>query len=212
MGGPERAAEDVANLILSQFLSSENINQFFISALTRLQDVDSEEAANAISTWLSNLAEEVSPEIIVYLRDFLSPILDNIDPESTSLRIAEALNSFIKENVTPEAINGLILPLVEAISNINADFLAKYLAQKILELEIIEDVVNEENIAAIILPVLTAIKETNVDNLAQDIVNAIVKSGIFEDTITEDGTLPGMVITENRQTENEHYREYHYRE
>lgn len=196
VGGPERAAEDVANLILSQFLSSENINQFFISALTRLQDIDPEVAANAISTWLSNLAEEVSPEIIVYLSDFLSPILDNIDPQATSLRIAEALNSFIQENVTPEAINGLILPLVEAISNINADSLAKYLAQKILQLEIIEDVVNEENIAAIILPVLTAIKETNVDNLAQDIVNAIVKSGIFEDTITEDrvATIISLLI------------------
>ncbi len=159
MGGPEQAAEDVANLILSQFLSSENISQLFISALTRLQDVDPEVAANAISTWLSNLADEASPEIIIYLSEFLSPILDNIDPQTTSLRIAEALNSFIQENVTPEAINGLILPLVEAISNINADFLAKYLAQKILQLDIIEDVVNEENITALILPVLTAINE-----------------------------------------------------
>ena len=199
VGGPEKAAEDVANLILSQFLSSENINQLFISAITRLQDVDPEVAANAISTWLSNLAEEASPEIIIYLSEFLSPILDNIDPQTTSLRIAEALNSFIQENVTPEAINGLILPLVEAISNINADFLAKYLAQKILELEIFEDLVNEENIAALILPVLEAIKETNVDNLAQDIVQAIVQSGIFEDVITEDrvATIISLVIYTN---------------
>lgn len=199
VGGPEEAARSVADLILAQYLNTENISQAFVAALTTLQQLDPEQTANTISIWLSNLAQEVSPEIINYLSDLLSPILDNLDPEATSLRIAQALSAFIKENVTPESINNLILPLVEAISELNAEALASYLAQKIIQSDLIEKVVTENNIAAILLPVLTSINEANVDELAQNLVNAIVQSGIFEDVITEKrvATIISLLIYTN---------------
>jgi hypothetical protein len=107
-----------------------------------------------IAAWLTNLAEIISPDIIEYLSEKLSPILNNLDPEFTAFKIAQALNGFIKENVTQENIKALILPAIEFISNINAELVARYIAQTILSLDIIKDNINEEAIAAILLPVL----------------------------------------------------------
>jgi len=63
---------------------------------------------------------------------------------------------------------------------------ANFLAERILELDIIEDTINQETIEAVLLPILTSIKETNLEELSQNLINAIVDSGIFEDTITEE--------------------------
>jgi translation elongation factor EF-G len=105
--------------------------------------------------------------------------LDNLDPEFTAFKIAQALNGFIKENVTQENIKALILPAIEFISNINAELVARYIAQTILSLDIIKDNINEEAIASILLPVLQSISEINPEQLSQAIVDAIVNSGDF---------------------------------
>ncbi|NVJ85769.1 MAG: hypothetical protein HWE15_05645 [Algoriphagus sp.] len=186
VGGPEKAAQQVAALIKTQFLSTDTLTQVFTSAINALQNLDPQLVGEKIAAWLTNLAEIISPDIIEYLSDLLSPILDNLDPEFTAFKIAQALNGFIKENVTQENIKTLILPAIEFVSNINAELVARYIAQTILSLDIIEDNINEETIAAILLPVLESISEINPEQLSQAIVNALVNSGIFEDVITED--------------------------
>jgi len=195
-GGAEKAANDVANLILSQFLNTENLNQVFILAINKLQELDPELVASTIATWLINIADDVSPEIIEYLANLLSPILNNIDPEYTAFRIAVALNDFIKENVTDDNIKTLIQPAIEFITNINAELLAEFIATKILSLEILGDIVNQENIVQIILPVLQTINDTNAEDLVQSLINALVDSGIFEDVLTEDrvSTIISLLI------------------
>jgi hypothetical protein len=186
VGGPEKAARQIAALIKTQFLSTDNLKQVFTSAINTLQNLDPQLVGEKIAAWLTNLAEVISPDIIEFLSEKLSPILDNLDPEFTAFKIAQALNGFIKDNVTQENIKALILPAIEFISNINAELVARYIAQTILSLDIIKDNINEEAIASILLPVLQSISEINPEQLSQAIVDAIVNSGIFEDVITEE--------------------------
>ena len=185
-GGAEKVATDLAKLIISEFLNTEKLNQFFVSAINKLQTLDPELVGSTIAAWLVNIADDVAPEIIEYLAKLLSPILNNIDPEYTAFKIAVALNDFIVKNVTEDNIKTLIQPALDFIANINAELLAKFIAKAILSLDIIKDVVNEENIAAILLPVLQSINETNAEDLVQSLINAVVDSGIFEDVITKE--------------------------
>jgi hypothetical protein len=130
VGGPEKAAQQIAALIKTQFLSTDNLKQVFTSAINTLQNLDPQLVGEKIAAWLTNLAEVISPDIIEYLSEKLSPILDNLDPEFTAFKIAQALNGFIKENVTQENIKALILPAIEFISNINAELVARYIAKQ----------------------------------------------------------------------------------
>jgi len=184
--GPEEAANDVASLILSQFLTTENINTALVAALNFFQTIDPETAGITLSQWLLSLEDDISEVLLNTLRDLLSPILDNLNPEETALNIAIALNSFITDNITPENLQNLIQPILEEKVNLNAEEVANFLAELILGLDIIQDNVTEEAIRQFLLPVLQSVQETNVDELSQNIIDAIVASGIFEETITEE--------------------------
>ncbi|TNJ44311.1 hypothetical protein KFZ70_03120 [Tamlana fucoidanivorans] len=196
VGGPEKAADEVAGLIISQFLNQNNISSAFQLGITYLQSIDPEIAGSTIAEWLLSLEPEIGPEIISYLTDFLSPILENINPELTSLAIANALNDFISENITPEKVKSLLLPILEAFANLNAEAVANFFAKVILDLDIIKDTITEENIKNVLLPVLQKIKETDIEQLVQNLIDAVVNSGIFEDTITEErvATIISLLI------------------
>ena len=184
--GPEGAANDIASLILSQFLTTENINTALVAALNFLQTIDPETAGTTLSQWLLSLEDDISEALLNTIRDLLSPILDNLNPEQTALNIATALNSFITDNITPDNLQNLIQPILERIVNLNAEEVANFLAELILGLDIIQDNVTEEAIREFLLPVLQSVQETNVEELSQNIIDAIVASGIFEETITEE--------------------------
>ena len=186
ISGPEQVASDVAGLLLSQFLTSEVISNTFDSAISVLQSIDSEAAGTTLAQWLVNLEDDISPVLFVYIRDFLSPIIDNLDPESTALNIATALNSFIELNITPENVYDLIFPFLEEVTKINAEVVANFLANIIINLDIIKDNLTEEGIAAILLPILESVQETNVDNLVQNLIIALVNSDIFQEEITQE--------------------------
>ncbi|HBH48021.1 MAG TPA: hypothetical protein DDX98_05245 [Bacteroidales bacterium] len=184
--GPDQAADDVANLIISQFLNTQNLNNTFIAALQFLQTINPETAGTTLTQWLLSLEGDISQVLYEQIRDLLSPILDNLDPEATALSIAIALNNFISDNVTPEAIQNLITPLLEEIILNNAEVVASYLAELIVNLDIIKENVTEEAIAQAILPILQSIQDTNVEEVVQNLINAIVDAGVFEDVITEE--------------------------
>ena len=75
--------------------------------------------------------------------------------------------------------------LEEIITN-NAQAVASYLADLIINLDIIQENVTEEAIAQAILPILQSIQDTNVEDVAQSLIDAIVNAGIFEEVITEE--------------------------
>lgn len=195
-GGPEQAASEIAELVVNQFLNHDFITNAFVSAIQYLQNIDPEVAGATIASWLINLGESVSDELIVYLSDLLSPILENINPEFVSFQIAMALNDFIEAHFTQESVAALIYPFLEKFSNINTELVASYLAHKILNLDVIKDNVTQENIEAILLPVLQNVQQTNVDQLSQNLISAIVNSAIFKSVVTEDriSTIISLLI------------------
>ena len=184
--GPDQAADEIANLIISQFLNTENLNNAFIAALQFFQTINPEMAGTALTQWLLSLEGDISQVLYDQIRDLLSPILDNLDPEATALSIATALNNFISNNITPEGVESLLTPLLEEIIINNAEKVANYLAELIINLDIIQENVTEEAIAQALLPILQSIQETNVEEVAQNLIKAIVNTGIFEDVITEE--------------------------
>jgi hypothetical protein len=186
VGGPEKAADEAAGLIINNFLNSEVISGGFVSAINYLQKLDPDIVGSKIASWLVNLEQLIAPELINYLTQLFSPILQNLNPEFTAFKIAQALNGFIKEKVTQESINELIYPLIYAFTQINTEEVANYIAIKILELDLIKDNINVDKIAEVLLPVMQNLQEADIPMLSQKLITAIVNSGIFEEVITEE--------------------------
>jgi len=185
-GGPEEAAIDVANLVLNNFITSDFISNTFVSVISYLQSIDPDVVGEKLAAWLVNIEEQLAPEIIIYLKELLGPLLEDINPAFTAFKIAQALNGFIEENLGSDNIYNMVYPILKAFTDINSEAVANFLAKQILDLDIIKDNINQENIAAVLLPVLQDIKDTNVEDLVQNLINAVVDSGIFEDVITEE--------------------------
>ena len=184
-GGPEKAAQEAAGLILNNLLTSELISNTFVQSINTLQSLDPEKVGTTIAAWLVGLEDKLSPVIIQYLADLFSPILENMNPEFTAFKIAKALSSFIEEKVTDEALYELIYPVLKAVSEINTEAVANFIALQILELDFIKDNIDKETISNILIPVLQSIKEVDMEHVAQLLIDALVNSGIFEEVITE---------------------------
>jgi hypothetical protein len=184
--GPEAAANQIAELLLNEFLTESLVQSLFVSAIEYLQNIDAETAGIVITQWLLGFQNEISEGLYNFVRDFLSPILDNLDPEGTSLLIAEAVRNFVIQNFNQENIFQLILPIIDQLVNLSAEEVAAYLAKLIINLDIIEDTITEEAIAGILSPVLESIQELEAETISQAIVNALVASNIFQDNITEE--------------------------
>ena len=184
--GTDAAADQIADLILGTFLTHEAIQNVFIAAINALQSIDPQMAADTISTWLANLIGLAEDDLIAFLTLKLSPIVEDFDPDAAALQIATALNQFITDNVTQELVFDLVFPLIEAISNINTELVANYIAARILESDLIKDNITQENIAMLLLPVLEQIKETDTEEVAQAIIDTIVNNDLFKAIVTEE--------------------------
>jgi hypothetical protein len=195
-GGPQQAADDVAAILVSQILNKSNISSAVAAGINFLQGIDSETATNTLTTWLINLATEISPSLINYLQDLLAPIIENLNPDYTAFKIAQALNGFIQNNVTESAIANLVLPILNGITNINAEAVANYLAVQLLDSELIKENINQENIKNIMLPILQDLKDTDVEELVNSLIQELVNSDLFKSVVTEEtiSTVISLII------------------
>ncbi len=184
--GPDAVAAEIAQLILDNFLNTENIEEAFSAAIHHLQAIDPETAASTIAGWLVNIQQRVSPEIIIWLSQKLSPIIQNFDPEYTSFKIAQKVNAFVEEQFTDENIEAIVLPLLQKITSANTEALANLIADKIVNSDLIKESFTEENIASILLPVLQKISATDTESVAQAIINALVSSNVFKAVFTQE--------------------------
>ena len=183
-GGAESAADSIAQLILDDFLTGTHIQDAFESAINYLQAIDPDQAGQTIATWLVNLEGEIDPELVEKLTQLLSPILQNMDPDYTAFKIAEAINTFVTENITEESLQSLILPLLQKVTNLNTEALASVIAGAILNSSIIQDNITQDNIEALLLPVLQKIQGTDVDQVAQQIVDALMNNNVVKTIFT----------------------------
>ncbi|WP_439183529.1 hypothetical protein [Carboxylicivirga taeanensis] len=195
-GGPEKAAQSVAAIVLDNFITTELLNSTFSSVINYLQTIDPNIVGEKVATWLVNLEEQLAPEIIASLKQLFEPLLQNINPDYIAFKISKTLNSFITERVTPEVLNSMIYPILKAFTEINAEAVANYIAVKLLESDLISGIINEENLVQILLPVLTSISDLNTDEIAQKLIDSIIETGLFEEILTEDraSTLIAILI------------------
>ncbi|GJM64559.1 hypothetical protein [Persicobacter diffluens] len=186
LSGVETVAQEVAQLILTQVLTTDFLQQSIMAALESLQKLDPQNVGATLGQWIAQLALEVSPALLSEVQQVVSPILAQLDAEGIASVIAASLSELVSEHLSPAQLEPLVFPLLEAISNVNAEALARLFAQSILELDAIKDLITEEKLVAILLPVLESVAAINPEELAQSIIDAVVATGIFDSVLTEE--------------------------
>lgn len=184
--GPDEVATEIAQLIIDDFLNTDNIEGAFAAAIYYIQSIDPETAASTIAGWLVNIGQRIGPELTNWLSQKLSPIIQNFDPEYTSFKIAQKVNAFIEEHFTEENIEAKVLPLLQKITSANTEALANLIADKIVNSDLVKESITEENIANILLPVLQKISATDTESVAQTIIDALVSSNVFKSVFTQE--------------------------
>lgn len=186
INGPEEVASNIAQLIIDDFLNTENITGAFVSAINYFQAIDSQIAASTIAEWLVGLEGKVEPELIEWLSDKLSPMLQGFDPDYTAFKIAQKVNAFVDEHFTVENIQSKVLPLLQKVTNANTEALANLIASKIIDSDLVKEGITQENIAQILLPVLQGISTIDTTKVSQIIVDALVNSNVFKTLFTQE--------------------------
>ena len=131
--GPEKVAEDIAQIILDSFLTTEKIENAFATVLHELQTIPPETAAATIAGWLVELEKRLEPDLINYLREKLSPIIDKLLSGNMVYRIAEGVHDYVVADFSSEGIEPVLFPFLQNLRNLNLDSLAKKIAKAILD-------------------------------------------------------------------------------
>ena len=171
--GPDIVAQEIADLILNNFLTTETIENAFATAIHDLQDVDSDTAASTISGWIVTLEEKVSPALIEALTNKLNPILANLDPDYAAFQIAQKVNQFVDDYFNEDSLEAKILPLLQKITSVNTNAIANIIAKAIVNSPIIQDGITEENISELLYPLLEDIHNIDPENIAEQIVDTL---------------------------------------
>jgi len=189
--GPEEVAKNLADIILNNFLTTENIENAFETILHDLQEIDPQMAAETIASWLVSIESKIAPEIYDWLVQKLSPILENYNPEEAAERIAKALNEWITDKVSADNLEPYILQLLEEIQGVNTALLANLIAEKILDSPLIKDGITQEQLAELLLPIMEKIHDLDPEKVAVAIVHAL-------ESVTNDLFTPeriGKIVT-----------------
>lgn len=171
--GADTVAMNIAEMLLNNYLTTDNIEHAFASAIHYLQTIDPETAANTIAIWLENIEQRIEPDLIEWLTTKLSPIIENADPEYTAFKIAEQVNAFVVDHFTEENTESIVLPLLQKITNINTEALANLIAKTILNSSLVKDGFTQDDIANKLLPVLQDIHNIDPQKLSEMIVDAL---------------------------------------
>jgi hypothetical protein len=152
--GPEKVAQEIASLIINEFLNTETIESAFVKALEYLQSIDPSTAAATIAQWLVNIEERIEPELIEWLTEKLGPILDNQNPKLTSRAIANRVREYTIPHFNQGNISELVLRELNETLEINGRGVAKHIAQMIIDHRLAKEGIDLEQLAEVIRPEL----------------------------------------------------------
>lgn len=152
--GPEKVAQEIATLIINEFLNTENIESVFVKALDYLQTIDPATAAETIAQWLVALEGRIAPELIQWLSDKLGPILDNQNPKLTSKAIANRVHEYTNPHFNQGNISQFVLRELNETLAINSKGVAKHIAQMIIDHRLAKEGIDLEKLAEVIRPEL----------------------------------------------------------
>jgi hypothetical protein len=152
--GPEKVADEIAQVLITEVFNTENIESTFVAALDYLQTIDPSVAAETIATWIVNLEQKIEPELIEWLTEKLGPILDNQNHKLTSFRIGNKVNEYSLANFGFGTIKELVLKELNATVDVNLKELAKHIAKVLIERGLIKNGIEIEQLAEKIRPEL----------------------------------------------------------
>ncbi len=151
------------------------------SAIFYLQDIPADQASLVISAWINNLVILAEPEIVTFLEGKLNELAELFNAEDTADQIATQIHDKILNIFSAENIYDLIYPVMEGLSNLNAEAAAAKIADWLTDLGIIKDNVSEDQVLAALSDIVSGmIGNIDVDSTTQKLVDLIMQSNIVQ--------------------------------
>ncbi len=175
----EEAALEMAESIIG--IMDSIISQGFESAIFALQDIPAEQASQVIAAWVYNLVELAEPGVVAFLEEKLNELVDLFNAEEIAKNLSEQIHNKVMEVFSPENIYFLVYPILEQISEINIEAVAKVITTWLFESGVIEDNISEEQVLEALTGMISEmIGNFNADEASQKLVDLILQSDIVE--------------------------------
>lgn len=176
----EELARTIANAVIT--VMDNALQKGFEAALYRLQSVPSEQAASIIASWVVNLVEMAEESIVEFIEGKLNAILERFDAEKIAQEISAIIYDAIIGLFSEENLYQLILPILEALNNVNMERIAELISSWLIESGIIKDNLDPEEVISRLTDILIVlIGNVNPDNVTQQLVDLILQSDIVQD-------------------------------
>jgi hypothetical protein len=171
--GPEQVAQDIAQMLVNNFFTTENIHSAFTAVLDYLQTIAPETAAPIIAQWLVNIEHRIGPAFIEWLTEKLSPILNNINQGYTAYIIANKVHNYVVEDFSAEGFEPIIFPMLQNLKNLNGKSLAKHILEELIKHKLNKVGADNDIVANIILQTLLHHGDNPDDPVSKQIVEAL---------------------------------------
>jgi len=153
----------------------------FETAIYKLQEIPSDQAAAVVAAWVSNLLDMAEGPLVSTIEDRLKEIFSKFDAE----RIAEQLSTLvyftITELLSEENLYQLILPVLETLNAADMERIATTLLNWLTESEIVNESLDEDQLIAGLTVILQEILgNVEAGELADRLVAALKESDFIQ--------------------------------
>jgi hypothetical protein len=175
----------------TRFIMDVALKEGFETALFRLQDVPPEQAAAIITGWIIELVDIAEKVVVDFIEGKLNDIFNRFDAEKIAEELSYLIYNKLTEVLSEENLYQLILPLLEAINDLDMEHIAKLITKWLLESDIVGDI-DEEQIVSLLTSILAQlIGNVNPDNVTKQLVSLILESDIVQGI---DGTILSRLL------------------
>ena len=158
------------------------ISQAVETAMLYLQDIPATQASQVIAAWINNLVTVAEPQIVAFMEEKLNEVADLFHAEDVAEEVSTKIHDMILEVFSAENMYDLVLPVMERLSEINAEAAAEKIADWLTDLELIEDNVTEEQVLEALAGVISQlIGQIDVDEASQKLTDLILQSEMVGD-------------------------------
>ena len=180
--GPQKVADEIAQVLIDEVFTTKNIENAFVAALDYLQTIDPETAAEAIAKWLVSLENKIGPELIAWLTEKLGPILDG----DAAYKIGNKVHDFSIANMGFGTIKDLVLPEFEKTLAVNGKALAKHIAEALINKKLAKEGVDAEELGDVIFEALH-------DDGSGSSLGDRIKQAMADHDLTGGGEIPDII-------------------
>lgn len=172
----EELSEDLAESIIG--IMESVIQKGFETAIYKLQEIPSEQAALVVSSWIVNLVEMAEEPIVEFVEAKLNEILAHFDAEKISRKLSFILYRVITENLSEENLFQIILPILERLNAVDMEELAQRITEWLMDSGIVEEIDEEMVQEKIAIIIAEMIGNVDPDQATEILIQKIKESGI----------------------------------